>query len=73
MTKYSDEPIGTPKAHYAGPKSGPFRCSICVHFRAQGSNCDHPDVKADADAGHIEKDEAGRPVVAPAGCCNYFR
>jgi hypothetical protein len=76
MSKYSTEPIGTPKAHYAPPEKGPFKCGLCVHYtegQLSMGLCDHPEVKADADAGHIKRNKEGKAIVEANGCCNYFR
>lgn len=54
--------IGTPIAHYAPPKDGPFRCDHCVHFKKPGE-CNHPAVIVDPGV---------RGKVAPDGCCNFY-
>jgi hypothetical protein len=78
MSKYSEEPIGTQIAGYAGPEKAPFKCANCIHYHvtrdgAVEHTCDHPVVKKDADAGNIKKTEDGKPVISPQGCCTYFR
>lgn len=76
MSKYSEDPIGTPKAHYAPPSSGPFKCGNCVHYSSSAIGlglCNHSEVRADAEAGHIKKNKEGKPIVEANGCCNYFR
>jgi hypothetical protein len=64
-------PVGTRLSGYAQPKLGPFKCSNCVHFdNSPVFHCEHPAVKADFD---VLKDSSGRALVAPEGCCTYFR
>lgn len=68
--------IGTPHAHYAPPSDGPFLCLRCLHYKALpgevSGNCDHPDVKEDAEAGLLPMHD-DKPVVHHEGCCNYFQ
>jgi hypothetical protein len=67
--------IGTPHAQYAPPADGPFMCIVCRHFTSiKGTvtgNCDHPDVKEDAEAGFLPMSK-DKPVVHHEGCCSYF-
>lgn len=70
----SNEAIGTPKAHYAGPDSGPFKCGNCSHER--WGNCNHPDVIEDAKKGYGGlkiNPENKLAVIDKGGCCTYFR
>jgi hypothetical protein len=71
------QPIGTPEAHYAPARYGPFECRNCVHFKS-GTNssegtCNHPDVQADGRRGYIKTNAKGLPIVEALGCCNYFK
>jgi hypothetical protein len=75
MTTNGNSKIGTPHAQYAPPSDGPFMCIVCRHFKQlKGTvegNCDHPDVKEDAEAGFLPMVD-DKPVVHHEGCCSYF-
>ena len=71
----SNQPIGTEHSNYAGPKDGPFACHACTHFKFPHL-CNHPEVIADAKAGNGGlrlQGKNGFAIVAPGGCCTYFR
>lgn len=68
----SNDPIGTKLSQYAGPDHGPFACHNCVHYRWPHL-CDHPKVIEDAKAGSLKMNRNGLAVIAPGGCCKYFR
>lgn len=75
MAKASNEPFGTPKAHYASAAYAPFACHACAHFYFPHL-CNHPDVIEDAEAGRgdLRVQSKNRfAIVDPGGCCNYFR
>lgn len=66
-----NKPIGTKKSGYATPEMGPFLCVNCHHSPSGvGDRCDHPDVMEDPE---VPKDDEGKGIVQPAGCCTYFR
>lgn len=62
--------IGTKLANYAPPSAGPFKCSNCIHYKAEGTQCCHPEVLEDED---VPKNKEGMGIVDPEGCCKYFR
>lgn len=70
----SNEPQGSPKARYSPPSDGPFACHACSHFRWPHL-CDHPKVIQDSAESKygLKPGPRGLAVVAPGGCCEYFR
>ena len=52
---------------YEGPENGPFACSNCRYF--EGGSCGQ---KTMMEKSQLPKNENGRPIVSPAGCCEFI-
>lgn len=54
---------------YAGPESGPFRCSNCEYFNRMTSGCSNAEMK---ELSTRKKLPSGDVEVDAGGCCIYF-